>query len=154
MEPDVDRSTADAAVAPDVATVGQRFLARLVDGLVTLVPQLLVFATIDGYGRVVAAAVVEAVYEIPQLALWGRTVGKRALGLRVVTTDGRELPPSWAQAFVRVALPDALFLSPSDSIAGVAPIWWLAIYLPVLFDPWRRGVHDRAAGTRVVRDAR
>lgn len=152
MAPDVDQSAGERAVATDAASFGQRFLARLVDGLVTLVPQLLVFATIDGYGRIIAAGALEAIYEIPQLATWGRTIGKRAVSIRVVTTDGRAAPPSWAQSFVRVVLPEVLFLSPSDTIAGVAPLWWLAIYLPVFFDPWRRGLHDRAAGTRVVRD--
>lgn len=152
MAPELEQSPS-RVVAADAASFGQRFLARLVDGLVTLAPQLLVFAAIDGYGRILVAGLLEALYEIPQLAWWGRTVGKRALGIRVVTTDGRAATPSWAQAFVRVMLPDALFLSPSDAIAGVAPLWWLAVYLPMLFDPWRRGVHDRAAGTRVVRDA-
>ena len=151
VEPDVDRPSR-RAMASDTAGFGQRLLARVVDGLILLAPNLLLYAALDGFAAVAAIGALDLLYEIPQLARWGQTVGKRALGIRVVTVDGG-LPPTPAQAFVRVVVPQVLFFSPSDTIAAVGPFWALAVYLPVFFEPMRRGLHDRAAGTRVVRDA-
>jgi uncharacterized RDD family membrane protein YckC len=70
-------------------------------------------------------------------AVSGQTMGKMAFGLRVVSSDGR--PVSTGQAIVR-----AVLLLVSAVPAGLGLV-------PALFDRGRRGVHDRLAGTRVVR---
>jgi uncharacterized RDD family membrane protein YckC len=94
------------------------------------------------------------------------TLGKRALGLRVVTTDGQRL--SYGQSLLRTALKLAPwelahtaiwhtsgrpFVSPPGAwnVAGyalslVAAGWYLA----ALFVGDRRPPYDRAAGSRVV----
>jgi uncharacterized RDD family membrane protein YckC len=140
-------------LAPDVATVPQRFVARVIDGLVLMVPMLVVIAVsgiTTAYAALLLAVAVEALYEIPQLAARGATVGKRVMRLRVITHDGS--PPSFGQAFVRVILPNVFAVSPAIALQDFGSLWGLAVYAAVFFDPWRRGLHDRAAGTRVVRE--
>ena len=66
----------------------------------------------------------------------GQTIGKMATHIRVVSDDGGRLDAG--RALRRAAL--ALV---SIATAG-------APFLPALTDPARRGVHDRASGTRVV----
>jgi uncharacterized RDD family membrane protein YckC len=67
----------------------------------------------------------------------GQTLGKIALGLRVVDAGGR--PPGYVRAFLRAALGSAGVL-----LAGAALV-------PVFLDPARRALHDRLARTRVVK---
>lgn len=143
-----------ATLAPDVAGFGARFGARTVDGLILVVPQLVLWSVLGLSGGAILAisAVVSAAYEIPQLALRGQTVGKRLFGVRVVSIHGGG-NPLWPQAFVRWALPSILAVSPAPALRDVAGLWAIAVYLPLFFDPFRRGLHDRAAGTRAVRDA-
>ena len=67
----------------------------------------------------------------------GQTLGKIALGLRVVDASGR--PPGYLRAFVRAALGSVGVLA-----AGAGLI-------PMLLDPARRALHDRVVKTRVVK---
>ena len=65
------------------------------------------------------------------VALLGMTYGHRLLGLRVVRDDGARYP-GFAKAGIRTVL--------------------LALVIPaVVWDSEGRGLHDRAAGTRVVK---
>jgi uncharacterized RDD family membrane protein YckC len=66
----------------------------------------------------------------------GQTIGKMATHIRVVSEDGGGLDPG--RALRRAVLELA-----SIATAG-------APFLTALADPLRRGVHDRASGTRVV----
>ena len=60
----------------------------------------------------------------------GSTIGHRVVGLRVLSTDGRAARP--LQVLVRTVL--------------------LCLFLPAMFwDKDGRGLHDRAAGTVIVR---
>jgi uncharacterized RDD family membrane protein YckC len=156
VEPDQtpQQPSAPVGLAPDVAGLGQRFLARLIAGLIILVPNLVALAVAQDrpvFGGLLALAIAIA-YEVPQLAARGATVGKRAMGIRVVTVAERG-NPSAAQAFVRVVVPELFIATPSAALQSISAPWTLAVYLAVFFDPWRRGLHDRFAGTRVVRDA-
>ncbi len=63
-------------------------------------------------------------------ALTGITVGKRVLGLRVLRLDGKPVGFGWAL---------------------VRTILLLAVIPAVITDSDRRGLHDRAANTAVVR---
>ena len=67
----------------------------------------------------------------------GQTLGKIAVGLRVVDAGGR--PPGYLRAFVRAALGSIGVLA-----AGAGLI-------PMLLDPARRALHDRLVKTRVVK---
>jgi uncharacterized RDD family membrane protein YckC len=66
----------------------------------------------------------------------GQTIGKMATHIRVVSEDGGSLDPGRA-------LRRAVLGLVSIATAG-------APFLTAMADPWRRGVHDRASGTRVV----
>jgi uncharacterized RDD family membrane protein YckC len=75
----------------------------------------------------------------------GQTVGKMAVGTRVVQrTDGSL--PTWGNAILRWALPACASIVPS--VGGIA---WLLIYLWMLWDPNVQGLQDKLAGTVVVR---
>ena len=69
----------------------------------------------------------------------GQTLGKRLMGLRVISVRG--LPPSPPRAIARYA---ALLLSVLP--AGLGWLW-------CLFDREKRAAHDHLVGTYVVRDS-
>ncbi|MFF0308724.1 RDD family protein [Streptosporangium sp. NPDC004379] len=81
-----------------------------------------------------------------QHALWGRTLGKRLLGLRVVAArTGRRLGAG------RAALRTLVF--PLLVFVPDVGLWCLlAVGLWTLFDPEGRVLHDRWLGAAVVRD--
>jgi uncharacterized RDD family membrane protein YckC len=88
------------------------------------VPLLLFFLILDGG------------YLLAFTAAGGQTIGKMAMGLKVVGRDGDS--PSAGRALVRTLA----------WIVSVAPLG-LGL-LPAAFDADRRALHDRVAGTRVV----
>jgi uncharacterized RDD family membrane protein YckC len=78
-----------------------------------------------------------AVHVLVATALTGQSLGKLVLGIRVVRLEDRAGPPGFLPAAIRTAL--------------------LMLVIPaVIIDRDGRGLHDKAAGTLVVRtrDAR
>jgi uncharacterized RDD family membrane protein YckC len=138
-----------------LASIWQRIGGALVDGLLTsmvvVVPLMLgqidIESLEDGLpvGILMGLFVFGAIYTIVPTALWGQTLGKIAVGSRVVAEADGSLP-GWRRAAVRWAVP---------SVVGRLPyigIWVsLAVMGSLVIDPRRRGLHDRAAGTIVVR---
>ncbi len=133
------------------------------------------FASGDTFGSlwllVCAMGVIAAVlFETWMLSSLGRTPGKGALKIRVVSADNGA--PTGQQALVRSALPvvaaaiGALIgvavsmILPGTRmggsgvlvVAGVGIASWLLIHLSPIWDRERRGWHDKAAGTSVVQD--
>ena len=87
-------------------------------------------------------------YELPLTAVRGQTVGKMLTGTQVVrAADGAV--PGWGRAAARWGV---LYLPMLVPIIGV-PLALLVGASP-LFDPCRRGWHDKAAGTVVVGQGR
>jgi uncharacterized RDD family membrane protein YckC len=82
-------------------------------------------------------SIVGIVYTIYFWSTTGQTIGHRALGLRVVTTDGS--PMSIGKAIVRY-----LGLIVSFAAFGIGVLW-------VLWDGNKQGWHDKIAGTYVVK---
>ena len=135
-----------------LASIGQRFVARLVDGIVLLGPFLLLvvpFSDEDTLSNptsvpMLVFLVAEVLYETLLTAWRGQTVGKATLGIRVARlVDGRT--PTLSQSAIRVLFPVAVGSIP------VIGIFSLVIYLMAWASPIRQGWHDRAAGTVVVR---
>jgi uncharacterized RDD family membrane protein YckC len=137
----------------DLASIWQRFLALLLDGLIVGLPYLaLVFGPLSllivrrlgllGPFAFQAASLlglpVAIVYHGWMLAARGQTLGKMALDIRVVSADGAPLSPG--RAWGRAAL-QQIFVS---CLA-------LLDYLPAFLTPERTCIHDLAAKTRVVR---
>jgi len=88
-----------------------------------------------------------------QQAAWGATVGKLALGVRVVRASDRSRPGVLVAGVRTVAflVGPAIFLlliSPFNVIGGV--LWAADVGLPLL-DSRAQSLHDKVAGTVVVR---
>lgn len=147
---------------PALGNGRRRIAARVLDAAATLVavmlPQLLLVAVVLGldptFEAVTAAtlaglAVMAVVYVALRVGLvvrWGCTVGQRIAGLRVVMFDDDLSRPGWKAAFSRHRPTWGSHVSP-----GTGPWSELLAYRR---DPrTRRCLHDRMAGTLVVRAA-
>lgn len=118
-----------------VASLGQRVVAFVLDVLAgALIGGLLNAFVVDPepLQRSLAANGAFAVEVAILTALTGQTIGMRLVGIRVLRLSAPDGLPGFVSALVRTAL--------------------LMLVLPaVVFDRDGRGLHDRAAGTIVVR---
>ncbi len=149
---------AQAAETDLLATIGQRIGARLLDGLVIGLPLTLLMFLVSDVSEdrktidtplwaPVVATLVAALYEVVLVRMRGQTVGKRVLGIKVVrVTDGNL--PDWTASVVRYLLPVVPLLVPVP-VLNIALS--LTVYLVAVTHPLRRGWHDRAAGTLVIK---
>ena len=143
-------SEGDSAAAPTPATIGERFLANVLDGLVltaAMLPFGLVIVLLDtrrGFGQIISnvlslafmAAVIA--YATVPIGRHGRTIGKNAM--RIEVQDVRTGGPV-GMAFARWLV---LGMMGAPCYLG---------YLSVFFDKsgYHRGWHDSAASSRVVK---
>ncbi|MFH8485453.1 RDD family protein [Streptomyces longisporoflavus] len=98
--------------------------------------------TTAGYlGMVLAVLLLFGVlYEVLPTAKWGRTLGKRVLGLQVRDIEEHE-PPTFGAALKRWLV----YVVPGVLVVGIVGVLWC------VFDrPWRQCWHDKAAGTFVA----
>ena len=154
-----------------LAAVGSRFGARLIDGLILGVPTSILFFMFawdrfakeieraqndpasfhpwtlmgDVFWVLILALIVDGAYEITLTALRGQTLGKMAVGIKVVQIEDGQIP-SWVRAGLRYALPRGVGLVPT--VGGLGE---LLVYLWLLWDPLRQGLHDKVARTVVIR---
>ena len=125
----------------DLASPSTRLLGQVLDALVAFAPMLLVVVLDSvglGSGLLGMAALLFSVvyYFLADGLPGGQSVGKRALGLRVLDAD-TGAPCSVWQSFVRNVL-----------LALLGPLDWLFI-----FGAQRQRLGDKAAGTVVVHAA-
>ena len=134
------------------ATLGRRLAARLVDlATVLVVVAGVVFLFARGLPAVPGSDVFELSlflvvllgYEFLTVAVFGRTLGKWIMDLRVMNVNGYRA--AWWSAAARACLPYVL----NVVTFGIFGTW---CYLSPIMDDgeWRRGWHDRAARTVVV----
>lgn len=142
--------TDDAGSGSPVATVAQRILGFMIDGLFTAPFTALAQRGLIGWPTAIA---VIAGYHIVLVALFGRTIGKVVMRSRVVAAEDWSLP-TWRASAIRWAIPSVTLLSYAFNTYGLLGLWSLGVYLPILRDPWGRGLHDQTAGTRVLDDRR
>lgn len=118
-----------------VAGGGARIVAFLIDAVASaLVAALFIPDAVDPRRGLLGVGVLAVEYLV-LVSLTGQTLGMRLLGFRVLRLAGRGSPPGFLPAAVRTAL--------------------LLLLLPALvFDRDGRGLHDKAAGTVVVRAGR
>ena len=133
----------EALASRPSALVGRRLLGIAIDWVLCLLISSAFFPldaidpeSITGIERVLLAGdptatlVIWAVQHLILVATLGTTVGHRIVGVRVVREDGSPYV-GVVKALVRTVL--------------------LALVIPaVVWDPEGRGIHDRAAGTRIV----
>jgi uncharacterized RDD family membrane protein YckC len=114
---------------------GVRFIAALIDGVITAVPTVAVELAIPNAFGYLLGFLIGISYTVGFWTATGATPGKMALGLRVV--DMNNQPVTFGRALGRYF---AMFLS--GITLGIG-------YLMILGDQ-KLGLHDRVAGTQVV----
>ncbi len=138
-------------LALPLANIASRSMALMIDSLIGIAAMLVaVLATSAAGGDAAAAIAVSAsvlVFYVGYHVLFevlggGRTPGKRAAGLRVVTSEGAPvgLRASLIRNFMRL-------------LEGVA-LWYLPAMVFVLATRHNQRIGDLLAGTLVVRDAK
>lgn len=156
---DVQSGTAPGTL--DLATIGRRWGGSIVDSLALYAAFLpLSFGVFFALGtlgaatessgagaEVVGGAVIvilygfllgaPVVYEALMVQSRGQTLGKMAVGIKVVNPDGSDVSTgqAWGRAVVKMAL---------GSCGGIT-------FLPALFTKDKTTIHDMVAKTRVVR---
>ena len=107
-------------------------------------------STTDG---LIQAVIVVAYYVVLTVA-FGGTLGKMALGMRVVDRDGNRagLGPVLIREVIARALGTILAAILGSFIGGfVGAAVGVIIIIMILFDERRQGLHDKIGGTFVVR---
>jgi uncharacterized RDD family membrane protein YckC len=142
---------------PQLAGLGSRFLARVIDTVVLIVIDQLLATAVSpmshkhvsyAYGVLLSALVfvLYFAYEGGMTSSRGQTLGKMALRIRVVRLADGSVPgqAGWVRAAV-YALPGALL------VVVIGPLYWLLNSLWCTWDrPYRQCLHDKAAKTVVV----
>jgi uncharacterized RDD family membrane protein YckC len=146
-----DPGAGDAPAAAEPAGLFARSIALVIDlVLLTSVDVLVIYFTMQICGLtaddlgvlprapLIAFLLLQNGGYLVAFTLGGQTLGKMAMGLRVVPA-GADAPLDLGRSIVRTLVWLALALP-----AGLG-------FLTALFSSDRRGLHDRCAGTRVVR---
>ncbi len=123
--------------------LGLAFMAGLGFGVLILVPKSITRDVYITYAIVAAFPVIYLLVNAAMLARTGQDVGKRYAGIRIVNADG-------SKATEKTALIKRDALTLVLGLTGVGLIYWL-VSAAMLFSKGGRTLHDRVAGTRVVR---
>ena len=116
------------------ARLGARILDIIIVGIIGFIASFI--------EPLVIPLLVGAAYEIVFVGLRGQTPGKMAANIKIVRADNGTLPP-WGTSVGRWIIPAigyALFLLPG-----------LLVHASLLWDDQRRGWHDKAVKTVVVK---
>ena len=112
----------------------RRFVAVFIDGIL-LAP--FSYLSLIAAGNSYAGFPLQIIYETILISQWGGyTVGKKVMGIRVVTTGGEQL--DWVKSFIRAV---SKILSALALLIG---------YLWMLWDEKKQTWHDMIADTFVV----
>jgi len=91
-----------------------------------------------------ATLAVTFIYVVPQVALYGRTLGKRVVGIRVLALQG-DGAIAWGQSMLRWMIQGLGWAI--CSLLLVLDLLW-----PLWDRPLRQAIHDKGAKTIVVKD--
>ncbi len=152
-----------------VAGLGARFGAQMTDiiltGLIVIILMIIVAFSevLSGDGVVAVGALsffmLRAPYYVACEILWnGQTIGKRLLGLRVISGDGRALSPHAITVRnlmkeIEVFVPGTYLLIASELgfVPALLLLAWITILLAIpLFNPRRQRLGDIIANTFVI----
>jgi uncharacterized RDD family membrane protein YckC len=123
--------------------LGLAFMAGLGFGVLILLPKSVTRDTYTTYAIIAAFPVIYLLANAAMLARTGQDVGKRYAGIRIVGADGGKATAS--SALIRRDLFTFVL-----GLTGIGLIYWL-VSAVMLFSKEGRTLHDRVAGTRVVR---
>jgi uncharacterized RDD family membrane protein YckC len=124
-----------------------RFLAAAIDGIVLWAASALTFDLIrkaQGIGRWdfswvdIVEFIAEAAYFVILTVVYGQTLGKMVVGIRVIPQEGGA--NRWGAIILREVI--GKFVSAIILLIG---------YLMAAFDSKKRAMHDRIAGTYVIK---
>lgn len=158
-----------------LASIFSRAAAKIIDNIICSVAIVLVMVTtsdlpgvgvtfqdfLEGSSDVISAMrpwilgslIISVLYDTLLVGAFGATLGKMALGIRVVSGDGNRV--TWNQAFIRGIAPVVLQLpalaAPQSVLATLGQFVLIFGYVIAVADIERRTLYDRIAGTRVVR---
>jgi uncharacterized RDD family membrane protein YckC len=137
-----------------LASLGRRALAAVLDGLVLLIPLIIMAVPMALTGGRVSnrelliglavSSVISGMYHTICVRYWGKTVGKSATGCVVVRVGDGGPVDGWSAA-IRALIP---LIAGAIPVAG--PIVTIGVYAVAFVDPLRQGLHDKGAGTMVV----
>lgn len=133
-------------IAP-LASMIERLVGALIDGVVLIVPAILVTALLPDIINSLGSVALSAAYFIYFLGAKGATIGGRVMNIKCVRTDNGGLPEfdragrRWLLLFGPSLLP--FFGNLITLVIGFSPLW----------DNVKRmqGYHDKWAGTYVVK---
>src|SRR4051812_37143947 len=167
LPPDSTGPAHQAQIAGFWRRVGAAFIDYIIIAACGVVLGLLFseqFMRMGGWGRLIGAAVA-AVYFVPLNSRigGGNTIGKRALGVRVVNANGRTI--SVSRSLVRFCVLALPFFLNGVAVPGQSVFsWWMILsgvavfglgpailYLIAFNGPTRQSVHDLIVGSYVVR---
>jgi uncharacterized RDD family membrane protein YckC len=150
------------------APLMRRFLAFLIDGVILFALAQVEFAAFWGeilalhrhipVGLLLANAAIGMFYAVAPVVIWGGTPGKLVMGIYIATESGSYL--SVWQAALRYMAISGFFVTSvarESSLAGSVPLyidllWFGATLIMLVADQnGHRALHDRIAGTRVLR---
>src|SRR5207302_1425087 len=118
-----------------LAHLGRRFVALLIDGLVMgilFIPVFIVMVVVQGgfnkasapgapdMGALGLQMIIQAVawvipmgYKAIMIQKWGQTVGKMAMGIKVVSPDGSAVTPgqAWMRSFIEMLLAGCCYVT-------------------------------------------
>ena len=134
------------------AGFGSRLLAIIIDGAVLILPTLLIgmlavlWLDPDGMNVDLFSGTGSLLYSMILPIVWqGQTVGKYAMGIQIVKTDGRKL--GIGAMLMRVLVANLLY-------GLTLYILMITSIIMVLVRRDKRAVHDFLAGTQVVKKSR
>ena len=131
--------TSDLFAQPAVVYAGfwERFAAVILDGLILLIPNLLLKYSLGPYSLLVTLIVSWLYAALQESGVSQATIGKKAVGIKVTSTEGERI--SFAQATGRHF---GKYISAIILFIG---------YLMMLWDERRQTLHDKMAGTLIVK---
>jgi uncharacterized RDD family membrane protein YckC len=138
MEPQAPPPSAPTGPSGPRASFGRRLVAALLDGIILAIPNSILNAAVGRYGgSAIALAIGIAYFGYFEGSPSGQTIGKRALGIRVVdfATGG---PIGFGRAVVRFV---GRYVSAIACFLG---------YLWMLWDKEKQTWHDKFASDVVV----
>lgn len=131
----------------ELAGPGSRLLARIIDGLVLLIPVLIVAGVLgQGFIGGLATFLISAAYEVYLLGTRGATVGKSVMSVKVVNEDYSDI--NMETAARRFAI------NVVSVIPGIGQLINLLVFLAsvvmIFTDSQRQVVWDKIAKTLVI----